>query len=169
MKKRLATIIQGWLPKPALPNKNLSVKSEAPKTAGFQFNRRFWISLAVSYVLFVVLVVAPFLLGYLDSTLMVYGLVGIGWSAALMVMVHVLNGRPEVRKRIAYVVAGVWLGFAVGDLLGLVLFPQAFLAVGAWSFCLLITAAPTAGGLIGYWMQKRKFTHPAESLEDSIR
>jgi hypothetical protein len=168
LKKDLENCVRGWFPKePTLPTNKISFNSEQ-KTARFQFSKRFWIGLAVSYVLFFLLVVAPFLLGYINSTILGYGVAGIVESLLLIVMVRLLTGRPEFRKRISYVVVGVWLGFAVSDLFGLVLFPHQFLAVGSWSFVLLLVVLPSAGGLIGYWMQSRKFAVIHSGVIDGV-
>jgi len=157
LKKDLENCVRGWFPKePTLPTNKISFNSEQ-KTARFQFSKRFWIGLAISYALFFLLVVAPFLLGYINSTILGYGVAGIVESLFLIVMVRLLNDKLELRKRLAYVVVGVWLGFAVSDLFGLVLFPRQFLAVGSWSFALILVVMPSLGGLIGYWIQKRKF------------
>jgi hypothetical protein len=157
-KKNSKKVTMGWFPKePTLPTKKINFNSEEQKAVRFQFNKRFWMGLAVSYALFFVLVVVPFLLGYINSTILGYGIAGIVESLFLIVMVRLLNDKQQLRKRLAYVVVGVWLGFAVSDLFGLVLFSRQFLAVGSWSFALLLVVMPSLGGLIGYWIQKRKF------------
>ena len=159
--KSLEARIRGWFPKePNLPSKKLNINIEGQKAVKFQFNKRFWIGLAISYSLFIILVVVPFLLGYIDSKIVVYGLTGIGWSLIAMIMVYLLNRRPELRMRVAYVVGGAWLGLAVGVVGGLILFGhQIIAAIGSWGFfVLIIIVLPLAGGLIGYWVQKRKFT-----------
>ena len=71
-----------------------------------------------------------------------------------------------LRKRIGYVVLGIWLGFAVGFFGGTLPFGhQIIAAIGSLGFFVLVVIVlPLAGGLIGYlagksyWMQKRKFT-----------
>ncbi len=170
LKKYFQNGIRGWLPKESnLPSYQLNVNSKELEGKKFQFNERFWISLAVSYCLFALLVVVPFLLGYIDSTIVSYGLTGIGWSLIAMVMVHLLNRRPELRMRIGYVVGGVWLGLAVGVVGGLMLFGhQIIAAIGSWGlFVLILIVLPLTGGLIGYLVQKRKFTAAyADGLEE---
>jgi hypothetical protein len=170
LKQHTKKLFRGWLPKePNLPSCKLNVNSKESEGKKFQFNERFWISLAVSYCLFALLVAAPFLLGYIDATILGYGLAGIMYSLSLMVMVYLLNRRPELRMRIAYVAVGTWLGLAVGVVGGLILFGhQIIAAIGSWGlFVLELIVLPLAGGLIGYWMQKRKFTTAySEGLEE---
>ncbi len=166
-KQSLGSRIRGWFPKESnlLPAK-LNVNAEEKN---FQFNKRFYAGLAVSYALFVVLVVVPFLLGYIDATMLGYGLAGIAYSLGLMVMVRLLNDHPELRKRAAYVVCGVWLGLAVGVVGGMLLFGhQLIAAIGSLGLAILMLAVlPSAGGFIGYWMQKRKFNSATtEGLEE---
>jgi tetrahydromethanopterin S-methyltransferase subunit B len=158
LKQRSKKFFRGWLPKDAnIPNSTLNINSADPAGAKFQFNRRFWLGLGISYGLFGLLVVVPFLLGYIDATIVGYGLTGIGWSLACMAIVYLLNRRPDLRKRMGYVVGGVWIGFAVFALFALVLFPRQFLAAGSWAILLLITVAPAAGGVVGYFAGKRKY------------
>jgi peptidoglycan/LPS O-acetylase OafA/YrhL len=158
--------ILGWLPKNPNQQNKLTFNVEEKK---FQFNKHFYVSLAISYALFVLLVVVPFLLGYLDSTLLGYGLAGIAYSLCLMVMVYLLNRRPELRIRIAYVAVGAWLGLAVGVVGGMLLFGhQIIAAIGSLGLALLmLIVLPVAGGLIGYCLQKRKFaTTPFRSFRE---
>ena len=165
--KRLGKRIRGWFPKePSLPSKKININGEGQKAVKFQFNKRFWMGLAVSYSLFIILVVVPFLLGNIDSAIVGYGLTGIGWSLVCMVMVYILNRRPELRMRVAYVAGGVWLGFAVFVLFALLLFPHQFLEAGSWSIILLITVVPFAGGLIGYLVGKRKYPTNINGVEE---
>jgi hypothetical protein len=130
---------------------------------GFEFNRRFWIGLAFSYFLFLLLVVVPFFLGYIDSTLLGYGLVGTIESLILIIMVRSLN-RKDIffRKRVGFVLIGVWLGFAVGFFGGTLLFGhQLIAAIGSLAFfVLVILALPIAGGLIGYLVGAKKYSNP---------
>ncbi len=161
--------IRGWVPnQPNIPNSKININTESPTVEKFQFNRRFWVGLAISYSLFVLLVMVPFLFGYIDSQIVSYSLVGIGYSLALMVMVRQLNDRPELRKRAAYVVAGAWLGLAVGVVGCMILYGHQIIAViGSLGLGVLMLAVlPSTGGLIGYWMQKRKFrAHSLVELE----
>ena len=101
----------------------------------------------------------PFLLGYIDVNILVYGIAGIFYSLGLMGLVHILNRRPELRMRVAYVAVGTWLGLAVGVVGCLLLFGhQIIAAIGSVAhFVLVLIVLPLAGGLIGYWMQKRKY------------
>jgi peptidoglycan/LPS O-acetylase OafA/YrhL len=157
IKRYLTNRVRGWFPtEPTLPT-SLSFSVEENK---FQFNRRFYVNLAISYVLFALLVVVPFLLGYIDSQVLGYGLAGIAYSFGLMAMVYLLNHRPDLRPRVAHVAVGVWLGLAVGVVGCMMLFGHQIIAViGSWGlFILMLIVLPMAGGLIGYWMQKRKFT-----------
>ncbi len=96
VKKSIQQLFCGWVPKESTLAAKLNVSSEEKK---FPFNRRFYVSLAISYSLFVLLVVVPFLLGYIDSQIVGYGLVGIVYSLALMVMVRLLNDPPRVKKK----------------------------------------------------------------------
>ncbi|MGD6811016.1 MAG: hypothetical protein ACQCN3_15085 [Candidatus Bathyarchaeia archaeon] len=156
-KKSLSNRIRGWIPaEPTMPTK-FDINTKDNK---FQFDKRFYVSLAISYALFVLLVVVPFLFGYVDSKILGYGLTGIAYSFCLMIMVYLLNRRPDLRPRIAYVAVGTWLGLAVGVVGCMILFGHQIIAViGSWGlFALMIIILPTAGGLIGYWMQKKKFT-----------
>ncbi|MGD6806817.1 MAG: hypothetical protein ACQCN4_07640 [Candidatus Bathyarchaeia archaeon] len=137
----------------------MSSENNAKAAKKFKFSKRFWIGLAVSYSLFVLLVVVPFLLGYIDSSILTNALIGLGWSLILLVLVALINKRPELRMQIGYVAAGVWLGFAVFVLFALVLFPHQFLEAGSWAIVLLITVAPATGGLIGYIAGKRKYSN----------
>jgi hypothetical protein len=156
LKNKLQSRIRGWFPQELkVPNNHLNINTENQKVAKFQFNKRFWVSLAVSYSLFVLLVVVPFLLGYIDASIVGYGLTGIGWSLACMAIVYTINLRPELRKRAGYVAVGVWSGFAVFALFALVLFPHQFLAAGSGAIILLITVAPPTGGVIGYFAGKK--------------
>ncbi len=157
LKSHLENRLRGWYPKEAnLPANTFPANN---KTA-FAFTRRFWISLAVSYLLFALLIVLPYLLGYIDSTILGYGLAGIADSLVLMMIVGLLNrADPLFRKRLGYVAVGVWLGFAVFVLFALVLFPHQFLAAGSWAIILLITIAPTTGGIVGYVTGKRKYSN----------
>ncbi|MCW4028061.1 MAG: hypothetical protein NWE92_00230 [Candidatus Bathyarchaeota archaeon] len=158
LKQRSKQFLRGWLPQDAnIPNNTLNLNGAGPAEAKFQFNRRFWMGLAFSYALFGLLVVVPFLLGYIDATIVGYGLTGIGWSLACMAVVYLLNRRPDLRKRVGYLVGGVWIGFAVFDLIALVLFPRQFLAAGSAAIILSLTAAPAVGGAIGYLVGKRKY------------
>jgi hypothetical protein len=152
-KNRLQNRLRGWFPQELkVPNNRLNIEDQ--KVAKFQFNKRFWVSLAVSYSLFVLLAVVPFLLGYIDASIAGYGLTGIGWSLACMAIVYAINHRPELRKRAGYVAVGVWAGFAVFALFTLVLFPHQFLAAGSGAIILMITVAPATGGVIGYFAGK---------------
>jgi uncharacterized membrane protein len=127
----------------------------------FKFNNRFWAILVVSYSLFVLLVVLPFLLGYVDSTILSLGLTGLGWSLIAMVIVHILNRRPELRMRVAYVGGGAWLGLAVGFVGGMLLFGrQIIAAIGSLGlFVLVLIALPLVGGLIGFLVVQKKEIH----------
>jgi hypothetical protein len=154
IKANLRHFVLGWYPQGLkVPNNHLNIEDQ--KVAKFQFNKRFWVSLAISYSLFVLLVVVPFLLGYIDASIVGYGLTGIGWSLACMAIVYAINQRPELRKSAGYVAVGVWLGFAVFVLFALVLFPRQFLAAGSGAIVLLITVAPATGGVIGYFAGKK--------------
>jgi hypothetical protein len=164
VKRSIQQLFRGWVPKESNLAAKLNVSSEEKK---FPFNRRFYVSLAISYSLFVLLVVVPFLFGYIDSQIVGYGLVGIVYSLALMVMVRLLNDRPELRKRAVYVVVGAWLGLAVGVVGCMILLGHQIIAViGSLGLGVLMLAVlPSLGGLIGYWMQKRKFsTHSLTEL-----
>lgn len=166
VKRSLENRIRGWFPKePNMPTK-LNVNMEENR---FRFNRRFWVSLAVSYSLFVLLVVVPFVLGYIDASIVGYGLTGIGWSLACMAVVYVINRRPELRKRAGYVAVGVWSGFAVFVLFALVLFPRQFLAAGSGAIILLITIAPATGGMIGYLAGKRKYPPTVSTRKEDLK
>ena len=168
VKRSIQQLFRGWIPKePNIPSNKLNINSEDQKVAKFQFNRRFWAGLAISYSLFVLLVVVPFLFGYIDGQIVGYGLVGIVYSLALMVMVRLLNDRPELRKRVSYIVVGAWLGLAVGVVGGMILFGHQIIAViGSLGLAMLmLVVLPSAGGLIGYWMQKRQF-NSTRGLED---
>jgi peptidoglycan/LPS O-acetylase OafA/YrhL len=166
LRKRQEKVSKGWFPtEPTLPT-SLSFSVEEKK---FQFNRRFYVNLAVSYVLFALLVVVPFLLGYIDSQVLGYGLAGIAYSFGLMAMVYLLNRRPDLRPRVAHVAVGVWLGLAVGVVGCMMLFGhQIIAAIGSWGlFVLMLIVLPTLGGFIGFWLQKRKFsTEHAKSLAE---
>ncbi|MFA7398767.1 MAG: hypothetical protein WC046_09820 [Candidatus Bathyarchaeia archaeon] len=136
----------------------------------FVFDTRFCIGLAVSYSLFILLVVVPFLLGYIDNTLLGYGLAGIVYSLGLMVMVRILNDRPELRVRVAYVAVGTWLGLAVGIVGCLLLFGhQIIAAIGSLAhFVLVLIVLPLTGGLIGYWMQRKKVFQSAKTISKFV-
>ncbi len=82
-----------------------------------------------------------------------------------MAVVYIINRRPELRKRIALFVGGIWLGFAAFDLFALVLFPRQFLAAGSWAIILSLTVPPTVGGVIGYFVGKRKYSPNLNPLE----
>ncbi|MGD6933648.1 MAG: hypothetical protein ACQCN5_05530 [Candidatus Bathyarchaeia archaeon] len=157
LKHRLQNLLRGWFPAEPTLATELNGIGEEKK---FQFDKRFYAGLAVSYALFVLLVVVPFLFGYIDSQILGYGLTGIAYSLCLMIMVYLLNRRPDLRPRIAYVAVGTWLGLAVGVVGCMLLFGHQIIAViGSWGlFALMIIVLPTAGGLVGYWMQKRKIT-----------
>jgi hypothetical protein len=158
VKKSWKDQIRGWVPKePNIPSSNLNINSANQTAAKPQFNRRFWVGLAISYSLFVLLVVVPFLLGYIDASIVGYGLTGIGWSLACIAVVYVINRRPDLRKRVSYVAGGVWSGFAVFVFFAIILFPHQFLATGSWAIILLITVAPATGGVVGYFAGKRKY------------
>lgn len=144
-------------------NKDNSVKK-------FKFDTRFWIGLAISYSLFTLSVVVPFLLGYIDSTILSLGLTGLGWSLIAMVMVHILNRRPELRMRVAYIAGGAWIGLAVGVVGGMILFGHQIIATaGSWGLLVLVLIVlPLSGGLIGYWMQKRKFSNQLSNSQNLL-
>ncbi len=169
LKKYFQNEIRGWLPKESnLPSNKVNVSAEGNMTR-FVFSKRFWISLAVSYSLFLLLVVLPFLLGYIDGTILGYGLAGIVWSLFLMVIVRLLNGADIVlRKRIGIVALGVWLGFAVGVVGGTLTFGhQIIAAIGSLAyFVLVIIALPFAGGLIGFLAGKRKYSNQISVVEE---
>ncbi len=165
-KQSLGSRIRGWFPtEPTIPTSN----SFNAEEKNFQFNSRFYVGLAISYSLFVLLVVVPFLLGYIDSKILGYGLTGIAYSFVLMLMVYLLNRRPDLRPKVAYVAVGTWLGLAVGVVGCMILFGhQIIAAIGSWGlFVLMLIVMPTLGGLVGFWMQKRKFTTAATiEIED---
>ena len=157
LKNRLQNRLRGWFPTEPILATELNGTGEEKK---FQFDKRFYANLSVSYILFALLIVVPFLLGYIDSQILGCGLTGIAYSFCLMLMVYLLNRRPDLRPRIAYVAVGTWLGLAVGVVGCMLLFGHQIIAViGSWGlFALMIIILPTLGGLVGYWMQKRKFT-----------
>jgi hypothetical protein len=129
---------------------------------GFKFDRRFWTMLAISYVLFLLLVILPFLLGYINSTIVFYGIAGIIESLILMVIVWRLNRvGPLARKRIGYVVFGGWLGLLIGVVFGIILFGhQIIAAIGSWpQFFIVIVLSPLVGSLIGYLGGKGKYSN----------
>ena len=65
-RKNMKNRIRGWFPKePNLPSNRLKINSEERKVVKIQFTKCFWISLALSYLLFLLLIVLPFLLGYI--------------------------------------------------------------------------------------------------------
>jgi hypothetical protein len=170
VKRSIQQLFRGWVPKePSIPSNKLNINGEDQIAAKFQFNRRFWVGLAISYSLFVLLVVVPFLLGYIDASLVGYGLTGIGWSLACMAVVYAINRRPDLRKRAGYVAVGVWSGFAVFVLFALVLFPHQFLAAGSWTMLLLITIAPATGGVIGYFAGKRKYPPTVNTIGEGLK
>jgi hypothetical protein len=155
-RKTIIGTLRGWFPQePKLPTKlNVAASTDEKKSP---FDKRFFVNLAISYSLFVLLVVVPFLLGYIDASIVGYGLTGIGWSLACIAVVYVINRRPDLRKRVGYVAGGVWSGFAVFVFFAIILFPHQFLATGSWAIILLITVAPATGGAIGYFAGKIKY------------
>ncbi len=146
------------------------MKSEDKTSLKFKFNKRFWISLALSYLLSTRAILLILKLGYIDSTILGYGLTGIVLTGLtgivltgltgivdgliiLIVIVRLLNRADMVlRKRIDYVVLGIGLGFAVGFFGVTLLFAnQIIAAIGSLGFLVLaIIVLPLAGGLIGY-------------------
>jgi hypothetical protein len=157
-RKSFGNRIRGWFPKePNIPSNKQAINYQTQGKPQFEFNKRFWMSLALSYVAFLFLVVIPFLLGYISSTILGYGLAGIVDSLVLMVIVYQLNRvDPLFRKRLGYVVLGAWLGLAVGCVFGIVLFGhQIIAAAGDMGFVAAIFMPPVAGSFIGYLAGKR--------------
>jgi hypothetical protein len=151
------------------------MKSEDKTSLKFKFNKRFWISLALSYLLSTRAILLILKLGYIDSTILGYGLTGIVLTGLtgivdgliiLIVIVRLLNRADMVlRKRIDYVVLGIGLGFAVGFFGVTLLFAnQIIAAIGSLGFLVLaIIVLPLTGGLIGYGAGK-KLQRPARGL-----
>jgi len=141
-------------------------ENQETKVRTFNFNKRFGVVLGISYTIFCLAILVPFLLGYIDTTIATYGAVGFAQSVVLMGIVWYLNRVDHrLRQRIGYIVAGGWAGLFIGVVFGIALFGHQIIAtIGSLTtLVIVIMVLPSAGLIIGYLAGKRKDSNTLET------
>jgi uncharacterized BrkB/YihY/UPF0761 family membrane protein len=122
------------------------------------FSKKFWQIYVISYGSFLLAIALLHFFNVLPFDFLVRGLGAIVFGMVITVVVWLLYRLdPQVRLKVGYVFVGAWLGYAIVFLAGLPLLRGADFSV----ILLLFITIPTIGGLIGYWLQKRKFSNVA--------
>jgi hypothetical protein len=145
-----------------------------------KWGQKTWLGISISYLSFSILILAAYLLGYINLQDFFRGVIGIVSALALVVAVFVAQrhrdiiDKSQVYWKIGYIMLGGWLGATI-TLLGFPLFSWLSVRLGGpnilrlvdntFEFILILSISVIAGGIAGYWLGKRKgFRRPEPKL-----
>jgi len=133
--------------------------------------RRFWIGVAGASTTVGVVICALYLLNYIDLYELFGGIIAIFFASFFCYMFarakEVLSEKIQLTlNKIAYIIGGASFGifvilFGVGTILKVLGFPPLINLLGSWpAIILTLIIVPIVGGLLGYWVGKRRGFQP---------
>jgi hypothetical protein len=134
--------------------------------------KRFWIEMIIGSVILFFMLFTLYFLSYIDlfelrrGTAVIF-LAIVGAYVIAYVKTEVLSEKARLKMyKVAFVVAGVTVSigitlFGIGIILRILNLPPLPELLGVWTAILLIgVIAPIIGGILGYWVGKRRNFQP---------